>query len=666
MNTTQSKIRATHLARSALLYVRQSTMRQVLEHAESTKRQYALRQRAIALGWPEDRVTVIDGDLGQSGASSVDRLGFQQLVAEVSMRRAGLVMGLEVSRLARNNADWHQLLELCALTDTLILDEEGIYEPAHFNDRLLLGLKGTMSEAELHVLRSRMRGGIENKARRGELKVPLPVGLVYDARDHVVIDPDLQVQQSIHSVFATFARVGTAAGTVRHFANEELLFPRRFRSGPNKGALGWGALTLHRLVNILRNPRYAGAYAFGRTRQRLGPDQRRHLEKVPRAEWLVLIPDAHAGYVTWDRHLEILERLQANASANGSNRRTPPREGPALLQGLMVCGRCGSGMTVRYDVVNGKHSPRYLCQSQRRFAKSPCQSLPGAALDAAIGELVVEAVSPTALEASLDVQRELSARIEEADQLRHRQVERAQYEAQLARRRFLRVDPDNRLVADTLEADYNDALRGLAKAREDYERQRKTDQLELTDEAVARVRALATDFPRLWNEPTTPARERKRMVRLIIEDATLTKSAEGVTMQVRFRGGATRTVMVPRSLASWETWQTSPEVIELIDHLLDDHTNAEVAAILNERGYASGQGKRFHGHRIKYLIRAHRLRPRFDRLAARGLLTTDELAARLNTSPNAVRQRRREGTLTLASYRLDDNGRHMFEPPRTP
>lgn len=217
-----------------------------------------------------------------------------------------------------------------------------------------------------------------------------------------------------------------------------------------------------------------------------------------------------------------------------------------------------------------------------------------------------------------------------------------------------------------LEADYNDALSGLAKAREDYERQRKTDQLELTNEAVARVRGLATDFPRLWNEPTTPARERKRMVRLIIEDATLTKSAEGVKMQVRFRGGATRTVMVPRSLASWETWQTSPEVIELIDQLLDDHTNAEVAAILNERGYTSGQGKRFHGHRIKYLIRAHRLQPRFARLAARGLLTTDELAARLNTSPKAVRQRRREGTLTLASYRLDDNGRHMFEPPRTP
>jgi len=467
-------------------------------------------------------------------------------------------------------------------------------------------------------------------------------------------------------MFATFARTGAASATVRHFANEELLFPRRFRSGPNKGELGWGALTLNRLVNMLRNPRYAGAYVFGRTRQRRGPDARRHLEKLARDEWLVLLPDAHPGYITWEQHLEYDERLQANARASGAERRTPPREGPALLQGLMVCGRCGSGMTVRYDKVKAQRSPRYVCQPKRKFSESPCQSIPGAALDAAIGELVLEAVSPAALEVSLDVQRELSTRLEEADQLRHRQVERADYDVQLARRRFMRVDPDNRLVADTLEGDYNDSLRGLAKAREDYERQRKTEQLELTDEAAARVRALATDFPRLWSEPTTPARERKRMVRLIIDDVTLTKGAEEVTLQVRLRGGATRTVKVPRSLAAWETRKTSRKVIELIDHLLDEHTNAEIAEILNERGYSSGEDKRFHGPRIKYLVRAYKLRSRFDRLRIRGLLTMDELAARLNTSSTAVRRRRREGTLTVQSHRLDDNGRRMFEAPRTP
>ena len=319
------KITTSHLQRSAYLYVRQSTMRQVLENTESTQRQYALRQRAVALGWPADRVIVIDTDMGQSGASAVDREGFQKLVAEVGLGRAGIVLGLEVSRLARNSADWHRLLEICALTDTLILDEDGLYDPAHFNDRLLLGLKGTMSEAELHVLRARLRGGLLNKARRGELRCRLPVGFVYDAVGRVVLDPDTQVQETVRLLFATFARTGAAHATIKYFRTQGLLFPTRVAGGARKGELVWAPLCLSRAANALHNPWYAGAYAFGRGRWRKQPDGKYRHERLPRAEWHALIRDAHPAYISWEEHERIEQRLQAGAKALGWERQGPPR-----------------------------------------------------------------------------------------------------------------------------------------------------------------------------------------------------------------------------------------------------------------------------------------------------------------------------------------------------
>jgi len=287
------KVTAAHLKRSAYLYVRQSTMRQVVENTESTHRQYALRQRAVALGWPEDRITTIDCDLGRSGASATEREGFQRLVGEVGMGQAGIVLGLEVSRLARNSADWHRLLEICALTDTLILDEDGIYDPAHFNDRLLLGLKGTMSEAELHILRARLRGGLLNKARRGELRCRLPAGFIYDDAGHVVLDPDTQVQETVRLLFQTFARTGTLRATVQYFRQQHLLFPKRLDCGPHMSELIWTPLSLGRASSAMHNPWYAGAYAFGRGRWRKRPDGRQRHQRLPRAQWQVLIRDAH-------------------------------------------------------------------------------------------------------------------------------------------------------------------------------------------------------------------------------------------------------------------------------------------------------------------------------------------------------------------------------------
>ena len=328
MSPEQSqKITAQHLARDAYLYIRQSTLRQVLENSESTERQYALRQRALALGWPEQQIHVIDSDLGKSGAER-DRSGFQQLVADVGIGRAGIVMGLEVSRLARNSMDWHRLLEICALTDTLILDEDGVYDPNHFNDRLLLGMKGTLSEAELHVLRARLQGGIINKARRGELHMRLPIGLVYNAQGEIVFEPDRGIQQALHLLFTTFGRTGSATATVKTFRSQGLTFPRRrHQQGPGQGELVWGKLEHSQVLRVLHNPRYAGAFAFGQTRTRQLPDGETLYQRLPQDQWQVLIPEHHEGYISWAQFEANQQRLRDNAKALGADRRSPPREG---------------------------------------------------------------------------------------------------------------------------------------------------------------------------------------------------------------------------------------------------------------------------------------------------------------------------------------------------
>ena len=361
-----NKVEAAHLRRNAYLYVRQSTLRQVFEHTESTKRQYALRQRAVDLGWRPEQVTVIDSDQGESGSSMVDRDGFRKLVAEVSMGRAGIVLGLEVSRLARNCADWHRLLELCAFNDTLILDEDGIYNPGLFNDRLLLGLKGTMSEAELHMIRMRMIHGVLSKARRGELCPLLPIGFMYDEQNNVVLDPDQQVQECIRLIFSLFRRTGSAYALVSHFRNEGLLFPQRPLFGPNRNELVWVTLQRSTVMRMLNNPRYAGAFFFGRTRGRRRPEGGRPISSktVPREQWHALIRDAHPGYITWEMYEANLKKLEENARTHAIHLKVPPREGPALLQGLALCGNCGRRMALRYHWRGDELVPDYMCQQQ--------------------------------------------------------------------------------------------------------------------------------------------------------------------------------------------------------------------------------------------------------------------------------------------------------------
>jgi len=656
------KVTPRHLRRQAYLYIRQSTLRQVVENTESTARQYALRHRAVALGWAIEQVVVIDRDLGQSGASAADREGFQQLVRDVGLGRAGLVMGLEVSRLARNSTDWHRLLEICALTETLILDEDGLYDPAHFNDRLLLGLKGTMSEAELHVLRARLRGGIVNKARRGELEMPVPAGFVYDAAGRVTLDPDQRVQETIHAFFDSFRRTGSATAVVKTFREQQLLFPRHARHRIHDTGTRWVPLQHTRALWVLHNPRFAGAFFFGRSRQRR-TEARMVIERLPRDEWTALIPDAHAGYITWEEFEENQRRLRENAQAiGGDRRRSPPREGPALLQGIVMCGRCGDRMTVRYHQRHGTRWPTYVCQRRGIARAEPiCQSIPGRGLDEAIGRVLIETVTPLTLDMALTVRQELQAQLEETDRLHRRAVECARYEADLARRRYLHVDPANRLVADELEAQWNRALRQVVDAQETYDRQRHADRLSVDAEARERMLALATDFPRLWHDPLTPDRERKRMIRLLLEDVTLIKTAEGLTAHLRFRGGATTTLTLARAMNAWQLRETSTEIVALIDQLLDQYTDGGVATTLNARGYVSGTGRPFQGRIVQYIRRDYRLRSRCERLRARGMLTRDEIADRLKVTAATVKVWGHYGL--LSRHVCNDKGECLYEPP---
>jgi DNA invertase Pin-like site-specific DNA recombinase len=664
------KVQAHHLQRDAYLYIRQSSMKQVLENVESTKRQYALRARATALGWAEDQIIVIDSDQGESGASAAWRDGFRQLVTDVGLGRAGIVMGLEVSRLARNNADWHRLLEICALANTLILDEDGVYDPTNFNDRLLLGLKGTMSEAELHVLKARLRGGILNKVRRGEYRCVLPTGFVYDESGAVILDPDAQVRETVAHFFDTFARVGSAHQTVRAFRGEDLRFPSRLRA-PATGVI-FRQLTASTAMRTLRNPRYAGVYAYGQRLYGRTLEGKKTLKIRAREDWLACIPNAHPGYISWDRYQENLRLLASNGHGYDVARASPPREGAALLQGRAVCGRCGQYMRVRYRDRRGKLESWYVCDRATDSRAEPnCQSLAGPPIDEAVGLLVAEKMTPAAVELALEIRKEIEARYVEADQLRCRALERAQVDADLAQRRFMMVDPANRLVADTLESDWNEKLRALAKARDERERARREDQITIDDAIRDRLVAMTTDFKRLWSDPSTPNRERKRMLACVIEDATLVKLPnEGRTkVHIRFRGGQTTTLTTMNPKASCEMIKTPAALVELVDRLLDHHDYEETADMLNARGLHPGGAARpgkgdaqFTATRVRYIVHAYSLRERYDRLRSRGLLTKSELAVRLGIHASTLNRWTKHGIIQAHAY----NGHAwLYEEPMT-
>ena len=518
----ERKICESHRRRRAVVYVRQSSPAQVAANVESAARQYALRERALGLGWPATAISVVDEDTGRSGASSAGRLGFKELVAEVGLGQVGLVLALEVSRLARCSADWHQLLDLCALTGTLIADQDGVYSPAEFNDRLLLGLKGTMSEGELHLIRTRLDGGLRNKAERGELRLHLPVGLDRDERGQIVLSADEQVRAAIGRVFSLWRRLGSARQVFAELVAEGERLPRR-RLGERR--IRWASPTYAAVRDFLTNPAYAGAFAFGRTREekRLGPDGqlRVGVVELPFEEWAVCLPDHHPGYVSWEEYLATRERLRANTRPRGEGGGAA-REGPALLQGLLRCGRCGRRMQVSYSGKDGR-TPRYLCTRARDFhgAEAACQALGGRRLDRAVVEAFLEAVSPAAVGACASAIVELEAQHEERLAGQRLALERVEYEAERARRQYDACEPENRLVARTLERAYELALAEVEREQRALVSLEHARPEPLSGQERQMLARLARDLPRLWQATTTSDRERKELLRTLLCDVSV-------------------------------------------------------------------------------------------------------------------------------------------------
>lgn len=608
--TVNPKITSQHLLKKAYVYIRQSTMGQVLHHQESTSRQYALREKALMLGWNENEIRVLDRDLGQSGSQSQNREDFKTLLADVSLGEVGAVLALEASRLARSNTDWHRLIELCSLTSTLLIDEDGCYDPADFNDALLLGLKGTMSAAELHFLRGRLQGGKHNKAKRGELRFPLPVGLSW--QDHqIVLDPDAEVQGAIRLVFRLFQESGSAYGVAHQFAQRGLKFPRRAYGGVWNGKLIWGHLTDSRVLGILKNPAYAGVYAFGRFRcvkQILQDGQiRQRVKKMPRGSWLVEIQNHHEGYLTWDQYLANQDQLERNLTRHSELVLGGAlREGLALLQGLLICGQCGRRLTVRYRG-NGGIYPVYECNWLKRQArmKNSCLRLQCPVLDQAVAARILEIITPHHIELALASHEELEKRDESVTRQWRMRLERAQYEAQLAQRRYEEVDPSNRLVATSLERRWNEALQRVDEVDQQMKEFQTRQTRTFTPQQRVRIQSLANDLPRLWNSSSTSAKDRKRILRLLLEDITVHRSQRQAQLQIRWSGGACEELPVLLPPKSADRLRYPTELVDQVRHLAGQHNDAEIAERLNQFGQKSSHGKPFNVSMVRWIRHKH-------------------------------------------------------------
>jgi len=642
------KIKREHLTRKAFNYIRQSSPRQVLENTESTKRQYALKERLAALGWDEDMIEVIDSDLGQSGSGTEGRHGFQYLVSEVSLGRAGIIAGIEVSRLSRSSSDWGRLLEIAALSNTLIMDEDGIYDVNDFNDRLLLGLKGTLSEAELHYLKARMRGGLLNKAKRGELKKAIPIGYMYDDDDRITKDPDAQVRDAIMLFFNTFMRVGSANGLVKEYRRQGYLFPQREHRGFKLGELSWGKMTLPTALLTLKNPMYAGIYVFGKKQIQYSVGGRKRVT-VPKEQYHAWLPNSHPAYISEAQFDENKRQLEKNSSPRPDiGHGGAVREGSALLQGIALCGKCGRKMTLRYSGTTAAKQPIYMCDHNRReYGEDTCQHITGGNIDLAIESLLLETINPLTMDAAMAIQREMAERKDEIFQMYSQQVERARYEMGLAKRRYLQVDPDNRLVAAELEHDWNQKAAAFESAKANYEQKCETEIRAVDDEMKLSLAQLVADFPKIWGDPRTSSREKKRIARHILEDVTITADSSKIVLGVRFKSGSTKIVEIPRLKRNMNLVNAENEAVSEIKLLLPlELTYNGIAAALNEKGLKYGfPGKLFDDYSVSSLINRYGLPTRSDFAMSHkdGWLTAKEKIAELGISKSTLYRMRKSG-----------------------
>jgi DNA invertase Pin-like site-specific DNA recombinase len=608
----QQKIRPEHLDRAAVVYVRQSSRQQVLEHTESTRLQYALAERAVALGWARSQVAVIDDDLGASAATADSRKGFARLVAEVTMGRVGVVLGIEMSRLARTGRDWHQLLELCCLSGVLLADPDGVYDPGYYNDRLLLGLKGTMSEAELYLIRQRMLSGKLAKAERGELAVPLPIGYVRRPSGEAVLDPDEQAQHAVRLVFGAFRRLGTLNSVLRYLVDQRVQLPVRVHAGPAKGEIEWRRPTRETLQNMLHNPAYAGYYAYGRRQV----DPRRKVPGRPdtgrvvksSGEWLVLLPGRLPAYIAPEEYQANLARMAANqqtAAAPGA-----PRDGAALLPGLLRCGRCGGHrMTVSYhDAGSARSAYGYTCAFyQVNYGTGGrCQHIAGPPLDDWAAGQVLDAVAPAALEVSMAAAAQAEDERAMLGKLWRQRLERARYAADRARRQYQLAEPENRLVTRQLETEWENALAEAAALEADYQRFTEQQPAVLSAAERTAIQELAADLPQVWHAPTTTQADRKELLRILIQDITVNVAgnSELVDVTITWAGGHQTSGQAVRPVGRLDQLSYFPALLARVTGLAEAGQNStQIADALNAEGYRPPKRtSRFTAGQVRTLI----------------------------------------------------------------
>jgi DNA invertase Pin-like site-specific DNA recombinase len=618
------KIQRRHRERLAAVYIRQSTPQQMVRHKESTRLQYALVERAFNFGWARSSILVVDDDLGRSGSSIEGRPGFQRLVAEVGLGNIGLVLGVEVSRLARSNRDWHQLLEICALFDVLIADVDGVYDPSDYNDRLLLGLKGTMSEAELHIQKGRMLAGRRAKAQRGELGKAVPMGYVRHPSGAITLDPDEQAQTTIRLIFDLFERFRTVGKVMRYLVDHEIRLPVRVRAGPRKGDLEWHRVNRPSLHNLFANPIYAGAYVYGmrridRRRQKPGrPATGRRTVRLDEVE--VCLPDRLPAYISWEQ----FQRNQAQLRSNMAACIGPARAGKGLLSGLLICGRCGLRMVAQY--CNNGSAIRYVCgRMAADYGEAVCQSLKGAPLDALITRLVLEALEPAALEASLQATANLAAERAAVDRHWQQRRERARYVAERARRQYDAIEPENRLAVRTLERDWEQALTEQAQLEADYERFRREQPPAPGPNEIAALQSLAQDLPAVWHATTTTQEERQTLVRLMLERilVAVIDGSERVRVECHWHGGNHTTHHMTRPVGRLATLSTYHDILARASELFRaGHGTAEIAEVLNRAGLRPAKRRdTFNVQMVRKLLlkagvaepKYHRRRPAVER-----------------------------------------------------
>jgi len=606
MNT--AKIQSTHCGRIAFVYVRQSTPLQVIENRESTERQYHLRERAIELGWPPSRVEVIDEDQGRSGSTAAHRTGFQRLAAEVVLGKVGIVLMLEASRLARNNSDWYRLIEICGVSGTLIADEGAVYNPREPNDRLLLGVKGTLSEAELFTLRTRLYEGRWNKARKGLLRFALPVGYAPTATGDWTLDPDTQVRERLDYVFDSFRRHGVVRAVVRDLKEQGLELPTRVTSKEGYGSVIWKAATLSAVIRTLHNPAYAGAYVYGRweylsdRRSSKTGKASAHARSV--AQWPVKIPEHHPAYIHWEEFVKNQEQLRQNWGQDGN--RGVPREGRALLQGIVYCGICGRKMSVQNRAVTEHRSPSYICERAYEDGDEKiCQSMTSRPIDAAVGEAFLAAVSPISLRVSMQVLDQVEQDLVVQRRQRELQLEQARYEARLAQRQYDAVDPSNRLVAAELERRWNEKLERVAQLERTYAQAEREAEWNLTAEERTAITELSRDLPAIWSAETTTNQERKQLLRMAIDSVQLDGVSQTgqVEVQIHWRSGTISSLSVKRAAPGEGSLKTPPEAVSRIHEMTPSRSYAEIARSLNRAGLRSAFGRRFTTQHVGYICR---------------------------------------------------------------